>query len=175
MAKSAKTTKNNKIKATKAEAVGIGVSAGNLSAVAQLLQAILADEHVLYIKTRNFHWNVEGMSFGPLHILFEKQYTEIETMIDEVAERIRKLGFYAVGSLKGFLDITHLSEHFQEGTKDRQMIEILMKDHEALIRFIREAISKIEDDYNDAGTADFLTSMMEKHEKIAWMLRAHLQ
>lgn len=171
----AKTTKTTKTKANKAENVGIGVTEAHLTAITKLLQAALADEHVLYIKTRNFHWNVEGMSFGPLHILFEQQYTQLETIIDDIAERIRKLGFYAAGSLKSYLEMTHLQEHTAEGTKDRQMIELLMKDHEAVIRFLRESIDKIDDDYGDTGTADALTGIMEQHEKIAWMLRAHLK
>lgn len=173
MAKTAKT--NTKPKANKAENVGIGVTETNLAAITNLLQTILADEHVVYIKTRNFHWNVEGMSFGPLHILFEQQYTQLAKIIDEVAERIRNLGFYAAGALKSFLNMTHLEEHTAEGTKDKMMIEILMKDHEAIIRFIRESIDQIDEDYSDTGTADFLTNIMEQHEKIAWMLRAHLK
>ena len=165
----------NGVKATKAETINIGLEAKDLKGISQLLQVCLANEHILYIKTRNFHWNVEGMSFGPLHELFEKQYKEIEGIIDEVAERIRNLGFFAVGSLKGFLDIAKLTEHKEEGTEDREMLAILADDHEAHIRFVREAIDKCDETYGDVGTADFLTDVIRAHEKIAWMLRVHLK
>jgi starvation-inducible DNA-binding protein len=170
----AKAVKTN-VKATKAESVAIGITGAHLKATSQLLQSCLANLHVLYIKTRNFHWNVEGMSFGPLHELFEKQYKQLESTIDEVAERIRNLGFFAVGSLKGFLDIAKLKEHTQEGTPARDMIRILAEDHETQIRFLREAIDTIDEEYGDAGTADFLTDVIRAHEKTAWMLRVHLK
>lgn len=162
-------------KATKAEPVGIGIPAANLQSVSNILQGTLANLHVLYIKTRNFHWNVEGMSFGPLHELFENQYKELERIIDEVAERIRNLGFYAKGSMKDFAAIATISEHTQEGTKDRNMLSILAEDHEQEIRSLREAIDKVDEDYEDVGTADFLTDLIQAHEKMAWMLRVHLR
>ncbi|HTN45252.1 MAG TPA: DNA starvation/stationary phase protection protein [Flavipsychrobacter sp.] len=173
MAKSSKTT--TPVKATKAETIDIGISASNLKNISQLLQACLADLHVLYIKTRNFHWNVEGMSFGPLHELFEKQYKEIESIIDEVAERIRNLGFFALGSLKGFSDLSRLKEHMTEGTSDKEMLRILAEDHETHIRSLRESIDKCDEQYNDVGTSDFLTDVLRAHEKMAWMLRVHLK
>lgn len=171
MAKTAKTD----VKTTKAEAINIGITAENLKNISQLLQVCLADLHVLYIKTRNFHWNVEGMSFGPLHELFEKQYKQLESIIDEVAERTRNLGFFAVGSLSGFLSIARLKEHMKEGISDKEMLRILAEDHEMHIRNLRESIDKCDEEYGDVGTADFLTDLIRDHEKIAWMLRVHLK
>ncbi len=171
MAKASKTI----VKTTKAETIDIGIDAKDLKGSSQQLEICLANEHILYIKTRNFHWNVEGMSFGPLHELFEEQYKEIETSIDETAERIRKLGFFAMGSLKGFLDIALIKEHTSEGTSAKDMLRILAEDHEAHIRFLREAIDKCDNTYNDVGTADFLTGLIREHEKMAWMLRVHLK
>lgn len=165
----------NGVKATKAETIHIGIDPKDLKGVSQQLEVCLANEHILYIKTRNFHWNVEGMSFGTLHELFENQYKEIEGIIDEVAERIRKLGFFAMGSLKGFLDAALLKEHTAEGTSDKDMLRILAEDHEAHIRFLREAIDKCDETYGDVGTADFLTDVIQQHEKMAWMLRVHLK
>lgn len=164
-----------KSRATKAERVSIGISAENLKNISKLLQTCLADQHVLYIKTRNFHWNVEGENFGPLHELFEKQYKQLEGIIDETAERIRNLGFFAVGSLQEFAELSAIDEHTEEGTEAKEMLRILATDHESHIRFLREAIDKTDEEYKDAGTADFLTDNLRAHEKIAWMLRVHLK
>ncbi|MBN8785655.1 MAG: DNA starvation/stationary phase protection protein [Terrimonas sp.] len=164
-----------KSKATKAERISIGISAENLKNVSMLLQTCLADLHVLYLKTRNFHWNVEGENFGPLHELFENQYKQLEAIIDEVAERIRNLGFFAVGSLQGFAELATIEEHMEEGTSAKDMLKILATDHESHIRFLREAIDKIDEEYDDVGTSDFLTDNLRAHEKIAWMLRVHLK
>lgn len=151
-----------------------GLSENNRQAIANDLQVLLADEVVLYSKTRNFHWNVEGMHFGPLHKLFEEQYDAIAEMTDEVAERIRKIGHYAVGNLADFLKLTHLVEHLGEGGKDLDMVAALKDDHETIIRFVRNLVDTVDNEYGDAATADFLTGLMEEHEKMAWMLRAHL-
>jgi len=164
-----------KSKATKAERISIGITEENLKNVSKLLQTCLADLHVLYLKTRNFHWNVEGENFGPLHELFEKQYKQLESIIDEVAERIRNLGFFAVGSLQGFAELATIDEHMEERTDAKEMLRILASDHESHIRFLRDAIEKIDEEYEDVGTADFLTDNLRAHEKIAWMLRVHLK
>jgi len=171
--------KNAKAKANSAPAkaidsnVNIGISNANRSAIAAELQLLLADENLLYIKTRNFHWNVEGMEFGILHKFFEEQYGELAEMIDAVAERIRKIGHLAMGSMRQYLDKTRLKEEVGQ-ISAVAMLKMLLADHEAIIRTTRDAIDKIDDKYEDAGTADFLTGIMEQHEKMAWMIRAHV-
>ena len=161
--------------ANKAESVSIGIETADLKNTTKLLNAYLADLHILYIKSRNFHWNVEGPFFGTLHELFEKQYKQLESIIDEVAERIRNLGFFAVGSLSEFVKLAHLKEHAGQQTPHTDMLRILAEDHESTIRFLRESIDKTDKTYNDIGTADFLTDQIRAHEKIAWMLRVHLK
>src|SRR6476620_2185417 len=88
----------------------IGIKTKNSAAVALSLNQLLADEHVLYIKTRNAHWNVEGPDFLNMHRFFEEQYKQLEELIDDIAERIRTIGHYAEATLAGFLAETHLSE-----------------------------------------------------------------
>ena len=95
-------------------------------------------------------------------------------MVDEVAERIRQLGFQSAGTMAEFLKLARLKEQNSEGMDAPAMIKSLLADHEGIIRSIREAIPDIDDKYNDAGSADFVTGIMEKHEKMAWMLRAHI-
>ncbi|MET0262963.1 MAG: DNA starvation/stationary phase protection protein [Rariglobus sp.] len=151
----------------------IGLSSKALESVVGALAVILADEHVLYVKTRNFHWNVTGPHFGPLHALFEKQYDELAETIDEIAERIRALGGTAPGSMAAFLKLARLSEHTGKTPKASAMIEALLADHEAIVTALRKAI-ELADKHGDEGTADFLTGILESHEKTAWMLRADL-
>ena len=152
----------------------LGLSSKSRDTVTALLARLLADEHVLYVKTRNFHWNVTGLHFGSLHALFEKQYDELAETIDEVAERLRSLGGIAPGSMKEFLELARLGEQPGARLAAEKMIAALLSDHEAVIQTLRsdvEAAGKA----GDEGTADFLTGLLEAHEKTAWMLRAHLE
>lgn len=152
----------------------IGLSDQNSEEVAGVLNKILADEYLLYTKTRNYHWNVEGDKFMQLHLFYETQYTEIDEFIDEVAERIRQIGHYAQGRLKDFIQQSQLVE--QEYTSDQKtQLVNLLDDHEALIRFLRLHIDVFTEKYKDAGNADFITGLMEKHEKMAWFLRSYLK
>jgi starvation-inducible DNA-binding protein len=152
----------------------IGISPKNLKNVSSLLSIVLADAVVLYTKTRKFHWNVSGESFMELHLLFEKQYTQLEEAIDEIAERINKLGSKTIGTMKEFLDSTHLKEAPGEYPSRKDMIKELLEDHETIIRELRKAVEECQDEYEDAGTADFLTGLMEEHETNAWKLRRYL-
>lgn len=153
----------------------IGIQPENLAQVAQALNNLLADETVLYIKTRNAHWNVEGPDFHAMHLFFEKQYDELESVIDEVAERIRALGHYAVGTMEGYLKLTHLSELSRQDNTSLSFVKELLSDHEAIIIYLREHINRIAMDWSDLGTSDFITGLMKQHEKMAWLLRAHLK
>ncbi len=152
----------------------IGITEKNLQAVANELQKVLADEFVLYTKTRNYHWNVEGGSFIELHKLYEGQYEQLDEIMDEVAERIRQLGHYAEAQLKDFVQLTRLGE---EGytTDQKKQLQNLLADHESIIRNLRKNIDVFTDKYKDAGTADFVTGLMEKHEKTAWFIRSYLK
>jgi starvation-inducible DNA-binding protein len=117
---------------------------------------------------------LEGHDFHTKHVFFEEHYNAIKTFTDSVAERIRKLGHYSPATLKEFLDLTHLSEKYAGDNTSQDYIKALLEDHDSIIIFIRENISKVEDDYKDAGTADFLTGLMQEHEEMAWMLRASI-
>jgi len=152
----------------------IGISAENLAEVAHSLSKILADEYVLYTKTRKAHWNVEGADFYNKHKFFEAQYIQLEDIVDEVAERIRKLGHYAPASLKQFLELTHLTEDDRGKNDAATYIKMLLADHESILIHLRENIDNYAGPLKDAGTSDYITGLMETHETMAWMLRAHL-
>lgn len=152
----------------------IGIKQENISKVVEVLSKILADEFVLYTKTKRAHWNVEGPDFYNKHLFFEQQYDAIDEIVDTVAERIRSLGHYTPATLKNFLALTHLSEELNEKNDANGFIKELLIDHESIIIFLRENINFIANDLQDAGTSDYITSLVETHEKMAWMLRAHL-
>lgn len=152
--------------------VDIGLTETQREAVCRMLQALLADEFVLYTKARNYHWNVVGPHFRDLHKLFEEQYEALDDIVDEVAERIRALGGLSPGTLEEFRKLTRLSEKPGHVPPAKEMVRNLALDHEALIRQLRQDIPVVQDQHGDVGTADFLTGLMERHEKYAWMLRA---
>ena len=152
----------------------IGITDENRLAVSSALAKLLADEFVLYTKTRNAHWNVEGKDFHSMHLFFEAQYEALDDIMDGVAERIRMLGHYAPATLKSFLGLTHLTEKIESKNDSAGFIGELLEDHESIIVFIRENINPFASEYHDAGTSDYITGLMEQHEKMAWMLRAHL-
>ena len=152
----------------------IGISEKNSQAVAEILSVLLADEYLLYTKTRKAHWNVEGIDFYAKHTFFESQFEQLDEIVDEVAERIRSIGHYAPATLKSFLGLTHLTEQLVNNNSSEGFIRELLSDHESIIIKLRENINHIGNDLQDMGTSDFITGLMEKHEKMAWFLRSHL-
>lgn len=151
----------------------IGISEKDRKAIADGLCHLLADSYTLYLKTHNFHWNVTGPMFNTLHTMFMDQYTEIWNALDEIAERIRALGFYAPGTYKEFAKLTSIQE--TEGVPNAQeMIKELVKGQEAVSKTAR-TIFPLVDKAADEPTADLLTQRMQIHEKNAWMLRSLLE
>ncbi|MHC5200884.1 Dps family protein [Myroides sp. LJL119] len=152
----------------------IGLSQESRKKTVDVLSKLAADEFVLFTKTRSAHYNVVGPDFSSMHEFFESQYTEIEENIDAISERIRQLGFYAPSSLKQYLELTQLQEIIDfSDSKSQTWITALAKDHETIIKYLRDNIEQI-DESKDLGTADFLIALLEQHEKQAWMLNAHL-
>lgn len=151
--------------------VNIGLTDEQREAVIGILTRVLADQHVLYIKTRNYHWNVSGIHFFSLHALFEKQYDQLVEAIDDTAERIVQLGGKAIGTLREFVEHSRLSEEPGVYPSAREMLQNLLNDHEAVIRQLRADVDAAAE-YHDLGTSDYLTGLLEAHEKMAWMLRA---
>lgn len=152
----------------------IGISDKNLQSISALLSSVLSDAMLIYTKTRKFHWNVKGESFMEIHKLFESQYTQLEEAIDEIAERISKLGSPVIGTMKEFLSLTSLKESVGKYPARMDMIKELLNDHETVIKALRKGIDDCDKKYSDAGTADFLTGLMEQHETIAWTLRRYM-
>jgi starvation-inducible DNA-binding protein len=154
--------------------VNIGIADASRDRVVATLNTLLADEFLLYTKSRNFHWNVTGPQFNDLHKFFEVQYEALDEVIDDVAERVRALGGRALGTLEEFRASARLGEKPGATPAARDMLATLLADHEALIRALRADIETVTDRDRDVGTADFLTGLLEQHEKTAWMLRSFL-
>ncbi len=163
-------------KGSGAPPVDIGMSSSDRKNVADGLSHFLADAYTLYLKTHNFHWNVTGPMFNTLHVMFETQYAEQWVALDEIAERIRALGFNAPGSYAEFTKLSSIRE--EPGLADtadwREMVRQLTVGNEAVCRTAR-AVLKTADDASDDPTVDLLTQRLHTHEKNAWMLRSLLQ
>jgi starvation-inducible DNA-binding protein len=152
--------------------LNIGISKEDRQQIATGLAKLLADSYTLYLKTHNYHWNVEGPQFNTLHLMFEGHYTELATAVDEIAERIRALGIKAPGSYSAFSGLTSIEEASGDESAE-EMIRQLVIGHEAVARTAREA-SAAAGEASDEPTADLLTQRMQIHEKNAWMLRSML-
>lgn len=149
----------------------IGLDSDVRLPIIKILNHTLSNEAVLALKTRNAHWNVRGVNFFELHILFDTQYKQLNDISDEVAERVRIVGGIAIGSFAEFLTHTKLEERPGEVPD----VLHLLADHETIIRYLHDDIRKCSDDYEDEGTVDLLVSVMRIHEKMAWMLRSYIE
>jgi starvation-inducible DNA-binding protein len=153
----------------------IGLSSKNIQQVVTELSKLLADEFVLSTKTKHAHWNVEGLDFYSKHAFFKSQFDQLDEFVDEVAERIRSLGHFAPGSLKQFLQLTHLTEvSGEDNNESKSYIKDLLVDHESIIIHCRESIGHFANKLGDYGSADFVTKIMTFHENMAFLLRASL-
>ena len=150
-----------------------GLNENDRAEISAGLSRVLADSYTLYLQTHNFHWNVTGPLFNTLHLMFEQQYTELAAAVDEIAERIRALGFPAPGSYHDYAELTQVKE--VSGVPSAEdMIRILVEGQETVVRTARE-VFPIAEKASDEPTADLLTQRMQVHEKTAWMLRSMLE
>ncbi len=152
--------------------INLGINEQDRAEIAVGLSKLLADSYTLYLKTHNYHWNVEGPLFNTLHQMFEEHYTELASAVDEIAERIRALGVQAPGSYKEFIELTSIEEATGDESAE-EMIRQLVIGQETVVRTARAAFPPA-DGANDEPTADLLTQRMQIHEKNAWMLRSML-
>lgn len=152
--------------------IDIGIEEKDRIEIAAGLSRLLADSYTLYLKTHNYHWNVTGPMFNTLHQMFEVQYTELATAVDEIAERIRALGVLSPGSYREFSELTEIQEDTEVPTAE-QMIANLVTGQETVARTARSLFPLVEK-ASDEPTADLLTQRLQVHEKTAWMLRSML-
>jgi starvation-inducible DNA-binding protein len=160
---------------TMTSSINAGMTPEQIEGVATILKRVLADEFMLYTKLHNYHWHVTGPHFQALHELFQAQYEEIAPVIDDVAERSLSIGARTIGTLEEISEYTTLSEQPGEYPAWDAMIANLVADHETIVRNLRQDVRTCDEKYNDMGNSDFLNGLMEQHEKMAWLLRAHIE
>lgn len=153
--------------------IDIGIEEPDRKEVAEGLSQLLADTYLLYVKTHGYHWNVTGPLFNTLHLMFETQYNELALAVDQIAERIRALGFPAPASYGEFTRLASVPEDGDDWPAAEEMIRRLVKGQEAVVRTARSIFPAVER-AGDQPTADLLTQRMQVHEKTAWMLRSML-
>ena len=150
--------------------INIGINEQDREVIAQGLKCLLADSYTLYLQTHNFHWNVTGLQFRELHLMFEEHYTELAIAVDDIAERIRTLDVPAPGTYKEFSKLSSIKE--VDGVpSSSEMVELLTRGHEQVIKTSRKVL-KIAQGADDESTAALVSDRMRIHEKTAWMLRA---
>ncbi|OUL35428.1 DNA starvation/stationary phase protection protein [Nostoc sp. T09] len=155
--------------------INIGLTEQQRQGVIDLLNQDLADSYVLLVRTKKYHWDIVGPQFRTLHQLWEEHYEKLTLNIDAIAERIRTLGGYPVGTLEGFLKLATIKEKAGQVPTATGMVAQLVEDHEQVIRNLRDHVDSSGDEFHDQGTADFLTGLMEEHEQMAWMLRSFIE
>ncbi|AQQ68326.1 Dps family protein [Microbulbifer agarilyticus] len=153
--------------------IDIGIGEKDREKIADGLKCLLADSYTLYLQTHNFHWNVTGRLFRELHLMFEEQYTELATAVDDIAERIRTLDVVAPGTYKAFSELSSIKE-VEDVPAAEEMVRILTQGHEQVVKTCRDVL-KAAQDADDESTAALVSDRMREHEKTAWMLRATSQ
>lgn len=142
------------------------------AAIADALNQCVAETAVTTMMAQNFHWNVKGMAFGPLHELFQKIYEDHFVAQDDLAERVRALDVHAEGTLAGMLKRSKVKEHDGHAT-DVEMIKVLLEAQETVAATLAGA-GELAADHGDTLTEDLCIARGQEHEKFAWFLRAHL-
>lgn len=155
--------------------INIGLSDQERQSVVEILNRVLADAYLLLIKTKKYHWDVVGPQFRTLHELWEEHYEALTVSIDAIAERVRMLNGYPLGTADAFLKHASLKEHPGDLPNAQEMVKRLVIDHEQVIRNLRDYVDQVADKYSDEGTADFLIGLMQDHEEMAWMLRSFVE
>jgi len=157
--------------------IDIGIKSADRKAIAEGLSHFLADAYTLYLKTHAFHWNVTGPMFNSLHVMFETQYTEQWAALDEIAERIRAIGFPAPGSYAEFARLSSIKDESGadgEVPEWKEMVRQLVAGNEAVCRTARKVLATASK-AGDEPSVDLMTQRLQAHEKTAWMLRALLE
>lgn len=146
----------------------------NNEVVVTFLNLLLADEYVLYTKTRTAHWNMDGENYFELHVFLENQCNLLSDLMDDIAEQIRSLGHYAIGSLKNFISIATMTDDNHNFKNSKQIFDTLLNDHETIIQIICHEIHPLSHQIIDPGTVTFITGIMEQHEKMLRLIRSFL-
>ncbi len=136
------------------------------------LKNVLADNYALYLKTQNYHWNVEGPNFKGLHSLFEEQYTDLSGAIDTVAELIRGLGEKAPGTFDTYIKRTSIKSG-NENASAQQMVKDLLEDQTLIQKTLQQCL-EIAQKAGDEVVSGFMIERLTFHRKTSWILKSSL-
>jgi starvation-inducible DNA-binding protein len=164
----AKDSKSPKSKATRLE-TPTDLSGNAIPEIAQALNGLVADSYALYTKTKNFHWHVSGPHFRDYHLLFDEQATEIFATVDDLAERVRKLGAKTIHSIGEIAKLQTIKDNNKDFVSPADMLKELMEDNKTVIRAMRAA-HEIADKHEDVATASILENFIDAAEKRNWFL-----
>lgn len=140
--------------------------------VAESLKKVLASSYILSLKTQNYHWNVKGPHFKQLHDLFGEQYNELNTAIDDIAERIRALGTNAPANYSTYQSLSEI-EDGKEDQDSISMVKDLANDQKKIVDDLNIAI-QVAQKASDESTADLAIGRITAHEKNRWMLESSI-
>ena len=136
----------------------------------EIMRKVLADTFAMYLKTHNYHWNVEGTNFPQYHDFFGKLYEELHGAVDPIAEEIRSLDAYAPGSFSRFMELTEIEDEMNV-PMTREMVLKLLRDNDTVLNTLNVAF-KLANQFDRQGLADFIAGRIDVHNKHAWMLRS---
>ncbi len=141
-----------------------------METLVEMMKKVLADTFAMYLKSHNYHWNVEGSNFPQYHEFFGNLYEELHGAVDPIAEQIRALDSYAPGSLSRFMELTEIQDELNVplGT---DMARKLLVDNETVMNTLNMAL-KLAEQFDKQGLMDFLAGRIDTHSKHAWMLRS---
>jgi starvation-inducible DNA-binding protein len=145
------------------------LSTDAVRAVSEALNAILADTLALYIKTKNFHWHISGPHFRSYHLMLDEQSEQILATVDELAERVRKIGGTTVRSIGHIARLKRIADNDEDFVTPLDMLSELMADNKATIQTMRTA-HKLADKHEDVATTSLLEQFIDGAEKRTWFL-----
>ena len=143
--------------------------------VIDFMNSLLANEYLLFTKTLNYHWNFRGPRFASMHGFLGDHYNQLLTMMDDTAERIKVLGGLPLSTAKGLVQESIINESPGKVPSSSEMIALLLQDHHTIQQLIRNKVKGSDDFFSDdPGTEDFVTGLLQQHEKMSWMLKSTL-
>lgn len=151
--------------------VDVGLSKEAVNEITTHLNKYLSSLNVLYTKLHNYHWNIEGENFFTLHDVLEGLYNSVHEEMDEVAERVLKIGGRPVGKAEDFLKLSEIGEAESKGIDGSTVADVLIRDYKTLVNQLRSLIEAA-GNHGDEGTADDAVGFLKDKEKQVWMLTA---
>jgi len=137
----------------------------------QQLKVILGTNFALYLKSHNYHWNIEGSNFPQYHDFLNGFYNEVFAQTDLIAEHIRYLDSYTPGSMERFLELADITEAVDVVPSALAMMSELKSDNDRYIIHLRAGIAAA-NQADEPAVSNFLQDLLGAHQKKAWMLRS---